>query len=144
LHLVFVFGTLKRGFPLHNLGLEGAKYLGVCRTVEAYPVVIAGPWFAPMMFDLRRSGVRVEGELYAVDDQQLARLDDLESVGTPGNFRRQLEVEMSSPRRVTHAFAFMKDPRLAVPIHSDFLSAYHDRRFIPPWKRSESVSTARR
>src|SRR5687767_8372029 len=131
MHLVFVFGTLKRGFPLHSLGLGGAEYLGNCRTVEAYPVVIAGPWFAPMMFDLRKSGVRVEGELYAIDDRQLARLDELESVGTPGNFRRQVEVETISPRRVAHAFAFMKDPRMAAPIHSDFLSVYVDKRFIP-------------
>ena len=62
------------------------------------------PWFAPMMFDLRKSGVRVEAELYAVDNRQLARLDELEFVGTPGNFRRQVEVETISPRRVDPRF----------------------------------------
>ncbi|HEX3500909.1 MAG TPA: hypothetical protein VHT04_16445 [Stellaceae bacterium] len=31
---VFAFGTLKRGFPLHDEGLSDATYLGAYRTVE--------------------------------------------------------------------------------------------------------------
>ena len=39
---VFVFGTLKKGIPLHEEGLQGATYLGPYRTVEKYPMVVAG------------------------------------------------------------------------------------------------------
>ena len=46
---VFVFGTLKHGFPLHEEGLSGAEFLGRCRTVQRYPMLIAGPRFAPMI-----------------------------------------------------------------------------------------------
>ena len=38
---VFVFGTLKKGFPLHDEGLQTATYLGPYRTVEKYP------WWSP-------------------------------------------------------------------------------------------------
>jgi gamma-glutamylaminecyclotransferase len=48
---VFVFGTLKRGFPLHDQGLSDARFLGIYRTRKRYPLLIAGPWFAPMMFN---------------------------------------------------------------------------------------------
>lgn len=49
MHRLFVFGTLKRGFPLHERALAGATWLGRGITVEAYPMFVAGRWFAPMM-----------------------------------------------------------------------------------------------
>jgi gamma-glutamylaminecyclotransferase len=75
---IFVFGTLKKGFPLHRDGLEGASYIGAYRTVERFPMLIAGPWFGPMMNEPGR-GPRVRGELYEVDDWRVNRLDELES-----------------------------------------------------------------
>ena len=74
---VAAFGTLKRGFPLHEEGLAGARFLGDCRTVERFPMLVAGPWFAPMILNRRGSGCRIEGELYAIADTQLALLDAL-------------------------------------------------------------------
>ncbi|WP_234828041.1 gamma-glutamylcyclotransferase family protein [Sinorhizobium fredii] len=64
---VFIFGTLKKGFPLHRRGLAHAAYLGPYRTAANYPMLVAGPWFAPMMFHEPGSGLRVSGELYAID-----------------------------------------------------------------------------
>lgn len=60
---VFVFGTLKKGFPLHERGMHGARYLGAYRTVQRFPMLIAGPWFAPMMLDAPGLGLHVSGEL---------------------------------------------------------------------------------
>lgn len=45
---LFAVGTLKRGFPLSH-AREGSQYLGVFRSVERYPLVLAGPWYAPML-----------------------------------------------------------------------------------------------
>jgi gamma-glutamylaminecyclotransferase len=87
---VFVFGTLKRGFPLHQQQLAGARSVGVYQTRERYPMLIAGPWFAPMMFSEPGVGFRVDGELYGVDDSTIAVLDQLESSGKPGNFRVEI------------------------------------------------------
>ena len=131
---VFVFGTLKRGFPLHH-GMAGAKFLGEYQTVERFPMFVAGPWFAPMMMNEPGVGLHVLGELYDVDDAQLACLDGIESIGRPGNLRMSIEIEpMRAGARCT-AFAYMKSRVLADPIHTGCLACYQDRRFIPPEQR---------
>jgi gamma-glutamylaminecyclotransferase len=120
--LVFVFGTLKKGFPLHQKGLVGARFLGLYRTREGYPMLIAGPWFAPMMFDEPGAGLRVEGELYEVDDSTIAVLDQLESIGKPGNFRVEIETEPTESGAPCSALVYMKARELATPVHSGYLA----------------------
>lgn len=137
-HLVFAFGTLKRGFPLHEAGLADATFLGEARTVHHYPMLVAGPWFAPMMLTQEGTGMRVQGELYKVDDAGLARLDALESVGQPGNLRVPIAVERIKSRETCEALAFMKSPALAQPAHTGYLEDYQDGRFVPPWLRDKS------
>lgn len=132
---IFAIGTLKRGFPFHERGLAGAAFLGRFRSVKPYPLVIAGPWFAPMLLDEPGIGLRVEGELYETDEPGLARLDELESVGKPGNFRSEIAVEAIDGDARHAAFAFMKARMLAAPMHTDYLESYQDRRFIPPERR---------
>ncbi|MFH1061016.1 MAG: gamma-glutamylcyclotransferase family protein [Pseudomonadota bacterium] len=72
-HLVFVYGTLRKGYQNHHL-LAGARDLGPARTValhalylDDYPYLVKG-----------HAVCRVVGELYGVDDAGLARLDLLE------------------------------------------------------------------
>ena len=131
---VIAFGTLKRGFPLH-CGLTDAPFLGEYRTLECYPMLVAGPWFAPMIFNEPGVGHRLLGELYEVDDASLARLDRMESVGQPGNFRTAIEVAPVGGGAPCTALAFLKSRALADPVHSDYLATYRDRRFIPPEQR---------
>jgi gamma-glutamylaminecyclotransferase len=133
---IFAFGTLKRGFPLHAEGLGGAKYLGPYRTVERFPMFVAGPWFAPMMLDCPGTGLQVRGELYEIEDSRLTVLDTLESVGKPGNFRRLVQVEPIGQGRLCSAFAYIKSPELATPVHTGYLEDYQDRRFVPPNQRT--------
>ena len=131
---VFVFGTLKRGFPLHH-GVGAARFLGEYRTVQRFPMFVAGTWFAPMMMNEPGVGHRVIGELYELDEAQLARLDALESIGEPGNFRIPVEVEPIHSGAPCTGFVYMKSRALADPIHTDCLASYQDRRFIPPERR---------
>src|SRR4051794_9032822 len=134
---VFAFGTLKRGFPLHH-GLAGARFLGEYRTIERFPMLIAGPWYAPMIFNEPGVGHWVCGELYEVDDACLSRLDEMESVGLPGNFRVAIEVVRPHGGAPCTAFVYMKSRALADPIHTDYLASYQDRRFISPEQRGSS------
>ncbi|AVA25602.1 AIG2-like family protein (plasmid) [Rhizobium sp. NXC24] len=134
---LFAFGTLKRGFALHERGLARAQYRGLFKTRKPYPMLIAGRWFAPMMFDEPGNGTTVKGELYEVDDQTLRRLDLLESIGRPGHFRGLIELERVGGGDSSVAFAYFKSRSLAKPMHSDYLSTYDDRRFIPPEQRIE-------
>ncbi len=125
-----MFGTLKRGFPLHERGLAGARCLGRYRTVERFPMLVAGPRFAPMMLNEPGRGRQVTGELDDVDAARLAVLDALESIGVPGNFRRRIAVEPIAGGNATLAHVYMKAPPLAVPAHTGWLDDYQDRRFL--------------
>jgi gamma-glutamylaminecyclotransferase len=132
---LFALGTLKKGFPLHETALGGARCVGAYRTVQRYPMLVAGPWYAPMMLDQPGKGLHVRGELYEIDETRLKAIDAIESIGKSGNLRRAVEVEpLQGGPRVT-AFVYMKTGDLAVPVHSGHLEDYQDRRFIPPWCR---------
>src|SRR5215213_1274246 len=129
---VFAFGTLKRGFPLHDCGLRHARFLGAYRTRQRYPMMVAGPWFAPMMLDRPGIGFQVTGELYEVSAAELAVLDALESIGKPGNFRILVEVESLAGTDTTTAFTYVKYAEQATPVHTGYLDDYQDALSFHP------------
>jgi gamma-glutamylaminecyclotransferase len=128
-HRLFVFGTLKKGFPLHARGLAGLAFQGIYKTLRRFPMFVAGPRFAPMMLNEPGIGFQVHGELYHVEEPDIARLDMIESVGKPGHLRVAIEVEPVEGGPIVPAFAYMKERHLAEPAHSGFLETYNDRRF---------------
>jgi gamma-glutamylaminecyclotransferase len=132
---VFIYGTLKRGFPFHQMGLRDARFVGPARTVLPYPLLIAADFFGPMMLDRPGEGKQVLGELFEVAPEQLPRLDELENVGQPGSFRGTLLVEPPGGGVQQNAIGFMKNEAWLHPLHSGYLCDYQDRRFIPPWQR---------
>lgn len=89
---VFVYGTLKRGQPNHGVLLERgngrAAFRGRGRTLEPYPLVIAGEHNIPWLLNLPGRGRRVLGEIYAVDERMLSFLDEFE--GCPAMYQRTL------------------------------------------------------
>lgn len=95
---VFIYGTLKKGQPNYHNMLDttkgSAKYLGQARTMDKYPLVIAGKYNIPFLLNVPGEGQRVQGEIYSVDDQMLKYLDWFE--GCPQMYQRTrvlLEVE---------------------------------------------------
>jgi gamma-glutamylaminecyclotransferase len=89
---VFVFGTLKSGFPNH-WHLAGQEYLGTCATALTYPLYLIEPRHSPWLIDAPGSGHRVRGELYRVDHNCLRELDHLERISEPdGYFRTRIEL----------------------------------------------------
>jgi membrane protein len=137
--LLFVFGTLKSGFPLHDRALRGARKLCDCHTVERFPMLVAGPWFAPMMLNEPGTGHQVHGELYDVDPVRLATIDLLESVPEPGNLRVHIEVQTPDGQTVS-AFAYVKSAVMAQPAHTELLDRYMDQRFVPFEKRPTNAN----
>ena len=81
-NLVFVYGTLKRGFS-NNRYLAGSKFLGTARTKEKFALYSDGLPFLIMTESISE----IHGELYQVDDLTLQILDDLE--GHPDWYRRE-------------------------------------------------------
>ncbi|WP_419787341.1 gamma-glutamylcyclotransferase family protein [Pseudodesulfovibrio sp.] len=72
-HTIFVYGTMKRGFPNHRL-LAGARYLGPASTVERYALYV--DMFPGVYPSEAVSPIR--GELFQVSAEDLRRLDALE------------------------------------------------------------------
>jgi gamma-glutamylcyclotransferase (GGCT)/AIG2-like uncharacterized protein YtfP len=81
MHKVLVYGTLKKGFGNHRL-LENAEYLGPAKTTPEYTMLSTGGFPAV----IKQGETAITGELYAVTDEEFARLDSLE--GYPRMYTR--------------------------------------------------------
>lgn len=132
---VFVYGTLKRGFPFFELGLADADFLGAVQTIQPYPMYIAADFYGPMMLDRPGEGLQITGELYDVEPAAMDRLDELESIGKPGSFRSKIVVEPVGGGVPVETIGYMKTEDWLQPLHSGLIGDYQDRRFIPPWER---------
>ncbi|MBI2772034.1 MAG: gamma-glutamylcyclotransferase [Burkholderiales bacterium] len=86
-HLVFVFGTLKEGFPNFATN-KGARIAGEFVTAQAFPLYLVGERCSPWMIDQPGQGHRVAGQLFEVDGETLARMDALERIGEADGYRR--------------------------------------------------------
>jgi len=88
--LVFVYGTLKRGFGNHHL-LSESRFVGQAVTKEKYSLYEAG-----IPFVIENEPVsHISGEVYAVDEKTLARLDCLE--GHPDWYcRKSVDVSVNT------------------------------------------------
>ena len=100
-HLVFTYGTLRRGEPNHPL-LARARFLGEAATLPHFALVDLGPF--PAM--IAGGQTAVIGEVYAVDERTLARLDILE--GHPRFYQRR-RIHLASGQEVE---AYLMEPAL--------------------------------
>jgi gamma-glutamylaminecyclotransferase len=140
MHNVFVYGTLKKGFPNHQTGMAGAVYVGRVRTIVAFPLVVGGRWFSPSLIDELGVGHRVFGELYEVGDQKLELLDSMEGTQHPHGYRR-ITVKLVNLRRGDEcdAWTYVKDRKVIDGIHSDPLGEYIlDSRYVGSSERTSA------
>lgn len=89
---LFVYGTLKRGDVRAYL-LDGQAYVGEAATAPRYRLFNTGDY--PALVEagaIGLGGVSVTGELWAVDEACLARLDEEEGVDEGLYARRGLEL----------------------------------------------------
>jgi gamma-glutamylaminecyclotransferase len=73
---LFVYGTLKRGHR-RSPALDGQRFLGIARTAARYRLLDCGGY--PALVE-SADGRDIEGELWEVDAEGLARLDQIEGV----------------------------------------------------------------
>ena len=71
---LFVNGTLMRGLKLHH-NLDGATFLGACRTAPVYRLYSIGD-VHPGMFEVETGGVSVAGEMYRMSDDIWQRVEE--------------------------------------------------------------------
>lgn len=115
--LVFVFGTLKQGFP-NAATNRGARWPGNFRTEAAFPLYLVGERHVPWLLNAPGTGLPVIGEVYAVDEAALRDMDALERVGHPDGYVRQeitvvpVGIEPGSPLAVQ---AYLKPANTLAP-----------------------------
>ena len=87
-NLIFVYGTLKKGFHNHHL-LEQSEFVGSGWTVEKYALYHDG-----IPYVVKDEAIsRIQGEVYSVDDDTLEVLDRFEN-HSEWYCREQVEVTM--------------------------------------------------
>ena len=91
-HMIFVYGTLKRGLCRAHL-LTGQQFLGEARTQPLYRMFNCETY--PGLKLVPQDGLSIVGELWSVDSECLARLDREEGVAE-GLYRRQ-PIELAPP-----------------------------------------------
>jgi gamma-glutamylaminecyclotransferase len=87
--ILFVYGTLKRGEKNFRL-LADQEFVGEATTAPRYRVYDLGPW--PGLVRDDANGLAIRGELFAVSECCLAKLDDFEA-GAGAFVRELIDVE---------------------------------------------------
>jgi gamma-glutamylcyclotransferase (GGCT)/AIG2-like uncharacterized protein YtfP len=120
--LLFVYGSLKKGFDNHNLLSKYAKRLGKARTVKKfgmfedsfgnYPYLVPSPY------------CKIQGELYEIQRKELMdKLDAFE--GSPEYYERK-KIEIKSHHGVQRAFVYIQS----------YATAPKDQEALKEWKNN--------
>lgn len=127
-HLMFVYGTLKRGFRNHADHLADAEFVDIGTTCDAYPLVLHGEDFRPVLVEARGQGYLVAGELYRVDNQTLDALDCLERINDHDGYRRRRLTITDDQGQRHSAWVYMKPSAWVDDVRSDLMAAFDDER----------------
>ena len=84
---VFVFGTLKEGFPNFKTN-KGIRYRGDFQTKEKYPLYLVGERYSPWLVLKAGVGHPVKGQVFEVTDDVLAEMDALERITAVDGYRK--------------------------------------------------------
>lgn len=98
--LVFVYGSLKRGYKLHYL-LENQLSHGNAVTQPFYRLFDLGSY--PGLIEWPR-GFAIHGEVYQIDGDCLAQLDEAEGVAQRLYVRRRISLQTPFEGKEIHAW----------------------------------------
>lgn len=102
---IFVYGTLKRGGRLHS-HIENQRFLGAARTTTPCRLFRLG-WYPGLVEEL--TGVSVEGEVWDVDSETLAVLDEIEGVDEGLYERRPIDLQPPFDREDVITYYYLGD-----------------------------------
>lgn len=106
--LIFVYGTLKRGFPNHQY-LEKAQFLADAVSEPLYFMVNCGHYPGLRYVAGSQLGVGVQGEVFCVDAEILAVLDEVEGVSQSLYCRERIRLKGAMGARHVWAWFYLSD-----------------------------------
>ncbi|KAF8759369.1 hypothetical protein HU200_010411 [Digitaria exilis] len=147
---VFVYGTLKRGFPNHPLlAACGSPFVGAASTASPASLVI-GPYSVPFLLPTPPSspsaGRVVSGEIYAPSPAALAELDGTH-IGVYE--RRPITVVADGSGELVEAEAYFAHPSYAEALwrrcggeaaEIEVYTADHAARYVPIGERASGAA----
>ncbi|MEH6467319.1 MAG: gamma-glutamylcyclotransferase family protein [Porticoccus sp.] len=106
---LFVFGTLKEGFPNFETN-GGTRILGEFRTAEMYPFYLVGERYSPWLVDTPGKGNYIHGQLFEASAETLRKMDRLERTEAIDGYRRKIiQIQkIGSDTTLITAFAYLK------------------------------------
>jgi gamma-glutamylaminecyclotransferase len=114
---VFVFGTLKEGFPNFKTN-KGIRFRGQFETKERYPLYLVGERFSPWLVLQPGDGFPIKGQIFEVSDEALAEMDVLERINEPDGYRRTtVQVTCLESGEQLSAFVYGKPPEMVATAH---------------------------
>ena len=84
---IFVFGTLKQGFP-NDQSNSGNRLPGQYKTLHKFPLYLVGERFSPQLIYDPGNGHQIQGQVFTVDTKSLTKMDKLERIQEPDGYRR--------------------------------------------------------
>ena len=128
---VFVYGSLKRGNKTRGMDttFPNAEFLGVTRTKRSlFRMIDLGSFPGVMIIEddsqeYIEQGYQIEGEVYSVNDKDLAHLDEIE--GVPFFYNRQ---EVNTTLGPVHMYILPNTGEYdGAPSHEDRTELMHDQ-----------------
>lgn len=127
--LLFVYGSLKKGFDNHNLLKKYAKRLGVARTIKKFGMFEDSFGNYPYLVPIPHT--QVYGELYEIQRKDLMdKIDTFE--GSPEYYERK-KIEVKSHHGIKRAFVYIQ-PNTSVP---------KDQKPLKEWKNDTQYKVKR-
>lgn len=134
--ILFVYGTLKRGFQWHSKYLSpklGAKYVSPATTTESYPLVIGECGVPYLLGDMCGCGEKVRGEVYRVTPECLQNLDDYEGVSKEYYLRRKITIETDGKQLQAYIYYISNPPEdiRHLPMLCEYTLEMHRNNYHP-------------
>lgn len=112
---IFVFGTLKEGFPnfKHN---HGKRFRAEFVTQKAFPLYLVGERYSPWLILTPGLGHAIKGQVFEVTDRVLQEMDALERVDQADGYHRvTTEVVCQQTGETVRVYVYGK-PSLSLPV----------------------------
>ena len=135
--LIFVYGSLKKGFDNHHLLSKYAKRLGKAITVGKFGMFEDSFGNYPYLVPVPK--MRIHGELYSIERKELLeRLDEFE--GAPEYYERK-KILVKSHHGTQRAYVYIQ-PHASIPVDQEPLREWKNDSDYKMQKLDQYLETA--